>query len=149
MMKKRLLLSILVASMFITSAVSLSSCKKESNKTDSVPTVVSYVPVDRDHDYTHWYQCPYCPAVLYPLIAGTFDPDNLLEGEYHEHVFSPHPEPGELYVDKCLDGDLPGNYCPYAEEGRFHRHRIVYILSGPDGGIHNTWHVGGAGGSGN
>ena len=49
----------------------------------------------------------------------------------------------EAYQD-CSIPNNP-NYCPYASEGRYHRHHVYYILHGDDGGYHNQWHVGGGG----
>ncbi|MBO7616398.1 MAG: hypothetical protein J6T22_04240 [Bacteroidales bacterium] len=138
MMKKRLLLSVLVASLFITSALSLNSCKKNDSNADSTPSVVTYVTMDRD-DY--YFLCPYCEQPVYPIG----------ESDDHWHWFgfgSESPDHYNFDTDDCLSAYV-GPFCPYAAEGRRHKHRITYILHGNDGGIHNTWHVGGGGGSGN
>ena len=137
-MKRNLLLSFLVASMLLTSALSLNSCKKNDTNAniDGVPTVETIVPLRDDF----FFECPYCH-------------DHILSGDMgHLHHFVPN---GSSWI--MLDADsvfmenrgceIPENpnYCPYAAQHRFHRHHIYYILHGPDGGYHNLWHVGGGG----
>ena len=140
MMKKRLLLSILVTSMFFTSALSLSSCTKSDNKVDSIPTVVTVVPIDRE-DPPYYFECPYCHELVLPNDPGL---------EKHTHWFGFGPTSPDPYydTDDCLSAYV-GPFCPYAAEGRKHRHLITYELHGANGGVHNTWHIGGGGGSGN
>ena len=60
-MKKRLLMFLLVGGLMITSAISLSSCKKNNEANEdlsSLPVVETTLDVDRDYGF-------YCPADLY------------------------------------------------------------------------------------
>ena len=157
-MKRRLLMPLIVAGLMITMALSFSSCKKTENKTDidSIPTVETPIYGDRV-DPVPYMTCPYCNR---HIPAGTYE---------HIHYFAPEgtipssPEPpmNWIYpVNHCNEGftpDASGNIqvCPYSGElqdmfpgnpmflPRFHRHNLVYILFGPDGGQANHWHVGG------
>lgn len=136
MMKKRLLLSILAACMCVTFALTLNSCKKNKDtNADDVPTVVTEIPIDRD-DYS--FECPYCHNLVFP--------NGDTDAHWHWFGFGTAAPDGYAFDDDDCLAAYVGNFCPYAAEHRKHKHRIVYILHGNDGGIHNTWHVGGGGG---
>ena len=157
-MKKKGLLMMLVAGLVITSAIGLSSCKKNQTESsaDAVPTVVTTV-FDRDGSYR---ECPYCFA---HLPAGTTN-------HYHNFGVDALGNVGEYAVDYCQNtpnhpaecdcvysGGLLGDPTTIAaymaahpewsyEDAynmtlpRFHRHVIEFFLPS---NFHNDAHVGG------
>ena len=142
MMKKKLLLCSLVASLMITSVLVFNSCDKDKENDEMVPTVDNVIVIDRDEDLPLYYICPYCGDTLPPIVAPYTD-----YNPSHIHWFlGPN--------DSLQDCTLPNNtnFCRYLQEGRRHRHRIRYFREshdGYDGGIYNQWHVGGYGSGGN
>ena len=144
-MKKRLLMFLLVGGLMITSAISLSSCKKNNEANEdlnSMPVVESSVQLSRD-GVNYGFYCPYCGTTI--VVPNVPSPN-----DYHWHLF------GSIYgndegfaVDDCERAyNLPQGYhiCPYAVEGRPHAHTFIYVLeggTGPNGYITNSWHVGG------
>ena len=137
MMKKNLLKLLLVGGLVISSAIGLSSCKKNNEANEdlnSLPVVETIAAGDRDFGL----YCPYCGEII---TVNTTD---------HWHLFGYKPgHPYEFAVTDCERAySLPSgyHYCPYAAEGRVHAHQIVYELDGgvgPNGHIDNSWHVGG------
>jgi len=148
---KKLLMSFLVAGLMITSALSLSSCKKttDTNKSEWIPTTFDFVRGGNGlsrgvNDYT----CPYDGIVLNycnhgvhwwnrdPITheqeicpLGPWDPDENEGGHYHEHCFAANED--------CTPPGQSTYSCPYF--GREHRHIVVIWQEGWD----NHWHLGG------
>lgn len=144
-MKKRFLMFLLVGGLMITSAISLSSCKKNNEANEdlnSMPVVESSVQLSRD-GVNYGFYCPYCgTTIIVPNAPGPED--------YHWHLFGDRPgHEHEFDVMDCERAyNLPEGYhiCPYAVEGRAHAHTFIYVLeggTGPNGYITNSWHVGG------
>ena len=141
-MKKNLLKLLLVGGLVVSSAIGLSSCKKNNEANEdlnSLPKVETTVTLDRD-----WgFYCPYCgETIIVPNVANPQD--------YHWHLFGSKNgyDQGFAVTDCERAYNLPEGYhvCPYAVEGRPHAHTFVYILeggTGPNGYITNSWHVGG------
>lgn len=143
-MKKRLLKLLLVGGLVISSVIGLNSCKKNNEANEdlkSMPTIETTVAGDREYGF----YCPYCGTTI--IVPNVSNPE-----DEHWHLF------GAIYghdegfaVDDCERAyNLPSGYhiCPYAVEGRPHRHRIIFELEGgvgPNGQITNSWHVGGGG----
>ena len=165
-MKKRVLMPLMVASMMVASLVALDSCKKSEPQqslpsifeTGEAPMVDTVIYGNRDLEYI----CPYCNASI---------PPNTTE-HWHAFgtPCSGYSGPTPYAVDYCTSA-LSGSACPYSGiyehdenaiafmmstfhidreaaiarlKPRFHGHNLSYILSsGPNGGQHNAWHVGG------
>lgn len=164
-MKKRVLMPLMMAGMMVASLVALDSCKKTEPQqalpsvfeNGEAPMVEIVVPGDRDMEYI----CPYCNASLPP---NTTD---------HWHAFgTPGPGysgPTPYAVDYCTSA-LSGSACYYSGiyehdenaiaimmttyhidreaaiarlKPRFHGHNLSYLITPPNPGQHNTWHVGG------
>lgn len=146
---KKFIISIFVASLMITSALSLSSCNKKdtnSNKEEWIPTTVDFVTSGtKDPDVA---VCPYCngPVNLcdhgilwwnYPgggdiqtiCPFGAYDSVTNPDGHYHEHCFTADQD--------CTPPGQPNYICP--RQGRYHRHIVVLWQQGWD----NHWHLGG------
>lgn len=154
---KRLLMSFLMAGLMITSALSLSSCKKttDTNGSKWIPTTFDFVGggngLSRDvHDFT----CPYDGIILNycnhgvqwwtrdPITGeqticplGVWDPVENPDGHYHVHCFTSDVTPGG--GGDCTPPGQTNYICKYY--GREHRHIVVIWQEGWD----NHWHVGG------
>ena len=170
MMKKNFLLPLFVAGLMMVSIVSLNSCQKSQETTtkefiekSNTPLVEEEITWDRAT-----YECPYCHQELHNKdvhwhVFG--NPEVIPEGfDMSEATNQTVP-----YIwDACLDG-LSNEACPYsgALQGdtetiqiimnelnvsqtvaewmvlpRFHAHKVTYRVV-VDGGMTNTWHVGG------
>lgn len=138
MMKKRLLLSIFVASVFAVSALSLNSCNKnkvESN--DEVPTVVTLL-----RDSSDWARCNHCTDKVWDRGWYCLNPagpqwDTLDPRVYHVHEYQ--------VGDTCMLETYPGGRCKY--NLKHHVHVIWYqVIPGANDHYEDNWiHLGGEG----
>ena len=136
MMKKRLLLSIFVASLFVTFVWGLNSCKKNTEE-DAVPTEVTQL-----RGQGHYAVCAHCNKKLWDYIYYYVE---YHEGEHYpiDSVFHIHEY---QYGDTCAL-TLHGGYCRY--DGKHHRHEVYYLVDTISGKDHyqDDWiHIGGGGG---
>ena len=138
MMKKRLLLSIFVASVFAVSALSLNSCNKnkvESN--DEVPTVVTLL-----RDSSDWARCNHCTDKVWDRGWYCLNPagpqwDTLDPRVYHVHEYQAG--------DSCML-EIIGKHCRYNK--LHHKHILWYTTHWVNGQDHvqDDWiHIGGEG----
>ena len=127
MMKKKLLLCTLVASVFITSALCLNACKKNADG-EAVPTEVTVM-----RGANHYAVCAHCSEKLWdrnywgPIVG--WDDDSVFH--IHEYQVS---DPCHL------------QHCRY--NGMHHKHEVYYLVY-PGGADHyqDDWiHIGGGGG---
>ena len=158
---KKLIMSFLVASLLVTTALSLSSCKKtdtneNANTEEFIPTVYDVITVEdaqnlsngRDGD-GEYIDCYYCPNFIHPdstayplnrLYRCDDNPPFVNEAFYcstHSHVH---------YFDVTDDCTPPGQTEPYfcVYNGlRKHYHILTYTHRY----FFNGWHVGGGAGS--
>ena len=150
---KRFIMTFLVAGLMITSALSLSSCKKTDTNASAngwIPTTFDFVGRDNglsravgdavcpydsvivnycNHGVLWWSYDEHGEQIVCPL--GPWDPVDRPNGHYHEHCF-------RAYED-CTPPGQTTYICPNA--GRNHRHLVVYWQQGWD----NHWHLGGCG----
>lgn len=136
MTKKRLLLCMLVASVFITSALCLNACKKNSDG-DVVPTEVTIL-----RGQGHSAQCGHCGDTVWDRNWYCIDPEGPQWDLYDSRVFHLH----EYLVGDTCALVKKGGWCRY--NLRHHRHE-VYFEVGADGKDHyqDDWiHIGGGGG---
>lgn len=150
---KKFIMTFLVAGLMITSAFSLSSCKKTNTNASAeewIPTTFDFVGKDNSllRDGVPG-NCPYCTLAVNPCNhgvlwwsydehgqqivcpLGAYDPVTNPSGHYHDHCFSA--------TDNCAPADQPNYVCLH--QGRKHRHVVVLWQQGWD----NHWHLGGCG----
>jgi len=144
---KKFIMIFLVAGLMITSALSLSSCKKtdtNASEEEWVPTTITVVtndnPFSRDEPTMNCYYCTARVALcnhgvqwnngeVCPL--GAWDATENPNGHYHEHKFSA--------TRNCRPEGYTTQWgCPY-NMVRKHRHLVIYWQTGYD----NHWHLGG------
>ncbi len=150
---KKFIMTFLVAGLMITSALSLSSCKKTTDTNASanewIPTTFDFVGrgngLSRD---VNDYKCPYDGITLnicnHGILWWSYDPitgeqivcplgawDSVEnpDGHYHEHCFTAE--------DDCTPPGQTTYSCIHY--GRKHRHVVVIWQQGWD----NHWHLGG------
>ena len=132
MMKKRLLLCALAASVIITSALCLNACKKNSDG-DTVPTELTVM-----RGANHYAQCAHCDSLLWD--RNYWGP---IVGWYNDSVFHVH----EYQINQPCALTLHGGYCRY--DSLHHRHEVYYLVDPNNGYDHyqDDWiHIGGGGG---
>ena len=136
-MKKKLLLSIFVASLFVTSALCLNACKKDADG-DIVPTEVTIL-----RGATDSAMCIHCNRILHDRYYYCYDPAG------------PHMHPEDPYVfhrHEYMEGDTCrlvqlGYICKYNR--RHHKHEVYYMVNPVSHEDHyqDDWiHIGGGGG---
>ena len=152
MKKRQLLKFLLVGCIIITSAISISSCKKSNEASEdlnSLPVVETPIFGDRVGDFA--YVCPYCQDTNHliepdsPIHWHLFEPGGMPPTSLPMEYDSMYPFP----VNYCeVAWNLPngGHVCRYAVEGMRHGHALHfhYYENGYDGYTANSWHVGGA-----
>ena len=129
MTKKKLLLSIFVASLFVTSTLALNACKKNAEGSDVIPTVVTELRGAAD-----WSACAHCTDKIWDFnywapIVGS-------ESDSVRHV---HEYPA--------GSNCALTHCRY--DGRHHMHVVTYRIDPETGNDHyqDDWiHIGGGGG---
>ena len=132
MMKKRLLLSIFVACLFVTFALGLSACKKSA---DEVPAELTVL-----RGQGHYAVCAHCGKNLWDY--------NYYYAEYHEGEH--YPLDSVFHVHEYQYGDtcalvLHGGFCRY--NLKHHRHEVLYYTEGLKDHYEDNWiHIGGGGG---
>ena len=153
---KKLVMSFLVASLFVTTALSLGSCKKtdtneNANTEEFIPTVYDYIIYDEDQNTSKddddvWIDCYYCTQNfpnhyegnrLYKCDDNPPFVDEAFYCEEHSHIH---------YFDDTQDCTPPGQTHPYFCEYkglRKHRHILTYTSRY----FFNGWHIGGGAGS--
>ena len=139
MMKKKLLLGALVASVFITSALCLNACKKNSDE-DVIPTEVTVM-----RGANHFAVCAHC----YDSINVLWD-----RNWYCNNPEGPHwalDDPRVMHVHEYMVGDecalvTHGGWCRYNK--RHHMHKVYYeIKDNGEDHYQDDWiHIGGGGG---
>lgn len=140
---KRLLMSFLVAGLMITSALSLSSCKKtdtsaNANNEEWIPTVVTFVTSEDLHtdlrDAPPYYLCPYenCDTLIPLCDHYILFPDYCTEHS-HIHCFGPNDHCGTP-----TQQTNPYYYCRYMGVRKH-----IHVLNYTDIWFHNDAHVGG------
>lgn len=154
---KKLVMTFLVASLFITTVLSLSSCKKtDTNGTtiESIPVVYDYITEDDIQNFSkdgdgEWIDCYYCPGFLHPdstayplgrLYRCNDNPPFVNEAFYcrqHSHVHFFEAD------ENCTPpGHTTPYYCIY-KGFRKHYHILTYTPRY----FFNGWHIGGGAGS--
>ena len=137
MMKKKLLLGVLVASVLITSALCLNACKKNSDE-EVVPTEVTVM-----RGSIHYAICAHCTDTLWDRNWYCLEP------------LGPHwpmDDPRVFHIHEYQIGDqcalvTNGGWCRY--NLMHHRHEIFYEIDPINGNDHyqDDWiHIGGGGG---
>jgi hypothetical protein len=134
---KKFIMTFLVAGLLITSALSLSSCKKtdtsaNANNEEWIPTVCNVIAADGLRS-GGTMECYYCGATIYQCFHA---PSEILHDWYYDC-----PEHSHYH---CFDASgnctFPGQVEPCPFKGvRTHRHIITYH----DNFTMNSWHVGG------
>jgi len=152
---KKLVMTFLVASLLVTTALSLSSCKKtdtneNANTEEFIPTVYDYIIYDENQNPSKddgiWIDCYYCTQGFPPQYPGNrlykcdHNPPYIYEAFYcaehsHEHYF-------EATDDCTPPGQTQPYFCEY-KGLRKHRHILTYTSRY----FFNGWHIGGGAGS--
>lgn len=143
---KKFIMTFLVAGLMITSALSLSSCKKtdtNASEEEWVPTTYDLIMNDNPLTRVGNADCPYCDDDVLPCNHGVnwrndevcplgpYDPVCNPTGHYHDHSFTAD--------DDCTPPNNPEYQC-FWKKVRKHRHVVVYW----QGGWWNNWHLGGS-----
>lgn len=135
---KNFLKNFLVASLMITAAVSISSCKKTETNGSWVPTTYDLIDtkgVQHSSKDIPFADCVYCDDPVYMCDHGIdyLHNDTICLEHNHIHWFEAN--------DDCMpQGQATPYYCVY-NGVRKHRHIIIYFPPG----YHNDWHIGGMG----
>ena len=130
MTKKKLLLSIFVASLVVTSALALNACKKNAEGSgDVIPTVITEL-----RGAEHWSACAHCT-------------DSIWDFTYWAPIVGPDSD-SVKHVHEYAEGSACAlTHCRY--DGRHHMHIVTYTIdpiTGEDN-YHDQWiHIGGGGG---
>ena len=127
MMKKRVLMPLLVASMMVASVVSLNSCKKDQEQQEkaslenvrtsfndvNAPFVETVYRTDKEGTYK---VCPYCGDTLRPNVYQHWHAFGTPPADFDYSLFYgpnvPHPELEPFGVADCLNG--LDDACPYS-----------------------------------
>lgn len=131
-MKKKILLSVLVVSVFVTAAIALNACKKNDN---AVPTEVTVL-----RGVGNYAICAHCGKKLWDKIYYYDEINSVhypIDSVFHIHEYQ--------YGDTCALERYPNGYCRY--NLKHHRHEVYYLVY-PNGNDHyqDDWiHIGGGG----
>lgn len=151
---KKLVMTFMVASLLVSTALSLSSCKKtdtneNANTAEFIPTVYDYIfyeDIDSSSREDIWIDCYYCTQGFPPQYPGNrlYKCDHSLTFENQAFWCDVHSH--EHYFTATQDCTPPGQTEPYFCEYnglREHRHILTYTSRW----FFNGWHVGGGAGS--
>ena len=166
MMKKKVLMPLLVASMMVASAVMLDACKKsDETKLEIKPLTKADITltkpagsVVRENDTLEYTFCPYCFDTVWANVLThwhTFGVKGDTIGDYPAFnacasgIGTYNPNTGQ-YMGCKYSGDWYNMGPQFHNDkyvARYHGHRILLITdpdaTGEEEGYANAWHVGG------